>query len=84
MRHRLVHLQTVVKTIYIGMCCVIIALRSEAQTLQTLEAPPATHNMMIVGEDKAFLSNLPMFNKGSKDHTVFCHRIGIKLSWRRP
>jgi hypothetical protein len=81
MRNRRVHLRLAMTTGCLAVCCVSIALRSEAQTLQTLEDPPATHDMMIVGKDKVFLSHLPMFDKESKDHTAFLspHRYQVIL-----
>jgi hypothetical protein len=58
-----------------------MADRSWAQPPQTFEDPPATHNMMVVGNDAVFLSHLPMFNKESKDHTAFLspHRYQVIL-----
>jgi hypothetical protein len=80
-RYRLVHLWLALNTVCLAMCCVVLALRSEAQTLQTFEDPPATHNMMIVGNDKVFLSHLPMFDKENKDHSAFLspHRYQVIL-----
>jgi hypothetical protein len=45
---------------------------------------PATHNMMLAGEQTAYLSHLPMFVGLNEDKTDFAtpHRYQVILEWR--
>ncbi len=47
------------------------SLKAEAQSHVMHEDSPATHNMLVLGETKIYLSHLPMFDGVTEDKTDY-------------
>ena len=65
---------------------ILVAANSASAQQNGLEAsdPPATHNMLVVGEKTVFLSHLPMFDGLSEDKSDYTsmHRYQVILEAR--
>jgi hypothetical protein len=57
------------------------SLKAAAQSPATLEDAPNTHNMLVFGEEKIYLSHLPMFHSVTPDNTNYTspHRYQVIL-----
>jgi len=57
------------------------SLKAAAQSPATLEDAPNTHNMLVFGEEKIYLSHLPMFHGVTPDNTNYTspHRYQVIL-----
>ena len=65
-----------------GVICFAAGMRgADSQTNALPEDHPATHNMLVVGQDTIFLSHLPMFQRLNANQTAFTspHRYQVIL-----
>ena len=66
----------------VGVICLAAGTRgADSQTHASPEDHPATHNMLVVGQDSIFLSHLPMFQGVNATKAAFTspHRYQVIL-----